>query len=345
MVRLLADVAIPYLDEMVSSWAKVTRFGDGRPTYDQLLSADALLVRSVTPVSANLLKASPIRFVGSVTAGVDHIDCAYLAQAGIAFAHSPGANANAVAEYVASIWAVMQARGQLHAGDQVAVIGVGQVGRRVVALGEQLGLQMLSYDPPRAEREAGFDTISWERCRQVQHICVCCPLTCDCSWPTRRLLAEDTLSGSACRWLINVGRGGVLDEAWFLAQDEIGLYADVWQDEPDINLAVVRQAALATPHIAGYSRAAKRALTQQAVTAMHGFFTQQMPLVAASTARRIALPEVWTSQPYKHILSHFDPRGPDKVFRASITPVQQAVVATVFRQCRLGVSLRDSWPE
>jgi erythronate-4-phosphate dehydrogenase len=60
-----------------------------------LKDADALLVRSITRVDADLLEASSIKFVGTVTSGVDHIDNTYLANKGIAFADARGSNANA----------------------------------------------------------------------------------------------------------------------------------------------------------------------------------------------------------------------------------------------------------
>src|SRR5690606_11090302 len=61
---------------------------------------DVLLVRSVTHVNEALLAGSPVRFVGTATAGLEHVDTDHLQQRGIAFASAPGANANPVAEYV-----------------------------------------------------------------------------------------------------------------------------------------------------------------------------------------------------------------------------------------------------
>ena len=59
-----------------------------------------LLVRSVTRVDAALLDGTPVRFVGTATAGTDHVDERLLRARGIAFAAAPGCNARAVGEYV-----------------------------------------------------------------------------------------------------------------------------------------------------------------------------------------------------------------------------------------------------
>lgn len=60
------------------------------------------MVRSVTKVNESLLAGKPIKFVGTATAGTDHVDEAWLKQAGIGFSAAPGCNAIAVVEYVFS---------------------------------------------------------------------------------------------------------------------------------------------------------------------------------------------------------------------------------------------------
>jgi erythronate-4-phosphate dehydrogenase len=64
--------------------------------------ADGLLVRSVTQVDEALLKGSAVRFVGTATAGIDHLDVVALARLGVQWASAPGSNAIAVVEYVLS---------------------------------------------------------------------------------------------------------------------------------------------------------------------------------------------------------------------------------------------------
>ena len=65
-----------------------------------LKDANALLTRTVTRVDANLLQDSAITFVGTASAGTDHIDTQYLSKRGIQLANAAGCNAAAVADYV-----------------------------------------------------------------------------------------------------------------------------------------------------------------------------------------------------------------------------------------------------
>src|SRR5690554_389432 len=98
-LRIVADENMPGL-EVFAELGQVSRLPGRQISRQQLAAADVLLVRSVTQVNASLLAETPVRFVGSATIGTDHIDLPWLAQNGIHFAHAPGCNAMAVAEYV-----------------------------------------------------------------------------------------------------------------------------------------------------------------------------------------------------------------------------------------------------
>lgn len=99
-MKILVDENMPYAEALFQ------RLGDvqavlGRPIpLDALAGADALMVRSVTKVNEALLQGTSIRFVGTATAGTDHVDDNWLQQQGIGFSAAPGCNAIAVVEYV-----------------------------------------------------------------------------------------------------------------------------------------------------------------------------------------------------------------------------------------------------
>ena len=115
-MHIIADANMPGL-EPFEAFATVERV-DGRTlTREQLGEAEILLVRSVTRVDATLLAGSRVRFVGSATIGTDHVDLAYLAQAGIPFAHAPGCNARAVAECAAIRATAVRGPGAMPAGN------------------------------------------------------------------------------------------------------------------------------------------------------------------------------------------------------------------------------------
>ena len=70
------------------------------PPISTIKACDILLVRSTTIVNKALLNGSNIKFVGSATAGINHLDINYLDTKNIAWSHSPGCNAFSVIHYV-----------------------------------------------------------------------------------------------------------------------------------------------------------------------------------------------------------------------------------------------------
>ena len=90
------------------------------------------MVRSVTRVNEALLAGKAIKFVGTATAGTDHVDQAWLQQAGIGFSAAPGCNAIAVVEYVFSSLLMLAERDGFALRDRtVGIVGVGNVGGRL----------------------------------------------------------------------------------------------------------------------------------------------------------------------------------------------------------------------
>ena len=152
-MKILVDENMPYARDLFSRLGEVTAV-PGRPIpVAQLADADALMVRSVTKVNESLLAGKPIKFVGTATAGTDHVDEAWLKQAGIGFSAAPGCNAIAVVEYVFSSLLVLAERDGFSLYDRtVGIVGVGNVGRRLQARLEALGIKTLLCDPPRADR-------------------------------------------------------------------------------------------------------------------------------------------------------------------------------------------------
>ena len=79
-MKILVDENMPYARDLFSRLGEVTAV-PGRPIpVAQLADADALMVRSVTKVNESLLAGKPIKFVGTATAGTDHVDEAWLKQ-------------------------------------------------------------------------------------------------------------------------------------------------------------------------------------------------------------------------------------------------------------------------
>ena len=99
-LSIIVDEQIAYADKVFSKFGNILLV-DGRTIdKEKVKNADILLVRSVTKVAESLLENTKIKFVGSATSGIDHIDTDYLEESNISFSYAPGSNANSVAEYV-----------------------------------------------------------------------------------------------------------------------------------------------------------------------------------------------------------------------------------------------------
>lgn len=262
-IKIIADRNIPQVDKAFAHIGEV-QLVDGRQLKaEQLAKAEILLVRSVTPVNQQLLQHSAVRFVGSATIGTDHVDLAYLQQNGIKFKNAPGCNAISAAEYVvAAVLHFSHVRQIPTAGLRVGIVGYGNVGSRVATRLAALGCEMLVYDPPRQQQYRDRDYVDWEQIQTADIVTAHVPLTKTGDYPTYQMFNHTFFSGLKDDTLfINTSRGAAVDEAALkkvLAQGKhLHLILDVWQGEPNIDLDLMRQTVIATPHIAGYSAEGK----------------------------------------------------------------------------------------
>jgi len=267
-LKIVADENIPFAREACSTLGEVTLVAGREVTRDTLRDAEVFFCRSVTKVDRELLEGTPVRFVGTATIGTDHVDLAYLREAGIGFASAPGSNANSVAEYVVAALLVLARRGGFELESRtLGVVGVGNVGSRVVAKAEALGMRVLENDPPLARETGEARFLPLEALCKADFLTLHVPLTREGEGATWHL-ADAALLGSLrpAAFVLNTSRGAVVDEAALkaaLAERRIaGAVLDVWEGEPTIDLGLLRLAAIGTPHIAGYSFDGKVAATQ-----------------------------------------------------------------------------------
>lgn len=257
-MRIVADENIPLLHEFFKEFGEIVALPGRKLRPEQVRDADVLLVRSVTPVDADLLAGSRVRFVGTATIGCDHVDQAYLQQQGIRFANAPGCNATSVVEYVLSVLAVMNEQlGRRWGESRVGIIGLGNVGSRLKRTLQALGYEVLACDPPL--REQGVkDLVDLETVLSCPTISIHTPLTRGGDHPTYHLLNRETLARiNSNQLLINTARGPVIEEASLLEklrQDPAWpVVLDVWESEPRVNPELLQRVRLGSAHIAGYS--------------------------------------------------------------------------------------------
>ena len=261
-MRIFADENMPLVQQFFADIGDVSLFTGRNVSAAQLQQADILLVRSVTEVNAELLSAnSRLRFVGTATIGMDHIDQVYLNSRKIPFASAPGCNAQSVVEYVLSSLWLLAEKYQWQLSDKVVgIVGVGNIGSRLATALQALNVPLLLCDPLRAEAEADFNHTDFSAlCAQADIVSFHTPLQRDGRWPTQHLLNADTLNRLKpdCA-IINAARGGIIDNQALLQQLQNAavrrpVVLDVWEHEPDILSALLPYVDIATAHIAGHS--------------------------------------------------------------------------------------------
>ena len=258
-MKIVADENMPFAKEAFSTLGEVILLPGRAMTREAVQDASVLAVRSVTKVDAELLEGSSVRFVGTATIGVDHVDADYLESRSIGFASAPGSNAVSVAEYVmAALLTLSDRRGENLEGKTLGVVGCGNVGSRVCRRAEALGMRVLRNDPPLQRLSGDGGYLPLEALFESDFITLHVPLTREGRDATYHLADAGFLAKMRPdAALLNTSRGAVADGTALkdaLSEGRLrDAVLDVWEGEPDIDFGLLGQAALGTPHIAGYS--------------------------------------------------------------------------------------------
>jgi erythronate-4-phosphate dehydrogenase len=270
-MRILCDGNLALTPALRGAASSLTTKPGREIVHTDLINVDALLVRSVTVVDASLLRNTAVKFVGTATAGIDHINCHDLENLGIAFASAPGANANAVAEWVLGALAYSGGLRALLEGGVLGIVGFGHVGKRLNELANRLGIRTLIYDPWIVLDERVSATNDLGQILNCTAVSLHAALHDQRPWPSRDLLFETALPNDANRrWMVNAGRGALLSLQTCNRLKQAGwhLCLDTWPEEPVISQTLLSSVNTATPHIAGYTQAAKTKATDSLVTSM-----------------------------------------------------------------------------
>jgi len=257
-MNLIIDENIAYAREAFSHFGKVNLV-DGRTLSNKdVKNADALIIRSITRVDEELLNKSKVRFVGTATIGTDHIDLDYLQSKNISFAGAKGSNADSVAEYVfAALLKVVSNKNISLIEKTIGVVGIGNIGSRVVRLAESLGMKVLKNDPPLERKSVGKNYVSLKEILNTDIITLHVPLSFEGYDKTYHLLNEYNLRKiKKDAIIINTSRGAVIDNTSLLNESirkDFNLILDVWEDEPLVNINLLAKTKIASAHIAGYS--------------------------------------------------------------------------------------------
>src|SRR5690242_8929221 len=279
--RPLVLVADPLAEEglalLRASCTVVTRGSAPIDTLtDALATAEALVVRSETRVTDELLARAPrLRVIGRAGAGVDTIDVQAATARGIVVVNAPGGNAVAAAEHTLALmfslarhvpladrlmkdgqWKRSQLVGTELTGKTLGLVGLGRVGSEVARRALGLEMRVLVYDPYVPDEHirtlgcepSGLDPLL-ERANYVSlHV----PLT-DATRGVIDAARLAKMQPGAC--LVNCARGELVDQEALLAALDAGTIGaaaiDVYPEEPvsPDNPLPRHPKVIATPHL------------------------------------------------------------------------------------------------
>ena len=265
-MKFLCDIALPNSVEVFSQYGEVALKNGRQINADDLVDVDVLIIRSITKVNEDLLsKANKLKFVGTATAGMDHMDTALLDKKGIAYSNAQGSNCESVGDYILSVLLVLAEKYNLSfEGKSIGIVGCGFVGSQVYNKAKALGLTIVKNDPPRFKAGDKTCNATLDEALACDIVTLHVPLIKDGEYKTLHLIDEQKLLKLKPNAIfINASRGNVVDNealSEFLEKrPDVKVWLDVFEGEPQINCKkLLSQVDGATAHIAGYSYESKR---------------------------------------------------------------------------------------
>ena len=246
--------------------------------------AHALLVRSSTRVTENLLGQAPLlRVVGRAGIGVDNIDVSAATRHGIAVINAPGANMVSTAEHAFALllalvrkipWAQESLRsgewerkrfaGTELRGKVMGLIGLGRIGAHVSGIARAFGMKVMAYDPFLSAQQAERLRVRLTQLNDLLARSDVVSLHAPLNDETRHLLNRERFAlMKPTAVLINAARGGLIDDQALVDAVENGRLAgaalDVYDPEPLVADSPLRSSdrIILTPHLAASTQEAQ----------------------------------------------------------------------------------------
>lgn len=311
---LLSDSIAAAGEEVLSRAAEVVRAPDSDPATLKrcAVDVDGIITRSKLP--DDIFEAgSKLKGVVIHGTGTDLVPLASATEHGVAVANLPGINAQSVAEYCAMAMLMLARRINLIvdslknrswdearplgseareiAGMTLGIVGVGQIGTRLARIAHHglnmrvLGHQRRIEELPAEARPASLDDLL----RESDFVVLACPLTPQ----TRYLMNPRTLAlMKPSAWLINIGRGAVVQEEALISslkQKQIaGAMLDVYEHYrlPPGHPLFSFDNVILTPHLAAVT---KESRGRASVAAAH----EMLRILAGERPHNLVNPEAW----------------------------------------------------
>ncbi len=310
---------------------------------DAIELADALVIRSSTKVTADVLNAGTrLKVIGRAGIGLDNVDVATATTRGVMVVNAPESNILSAAEHTIALL-LAQARNipQAHSalklgkwerskwegvelqGKTLGVVGLGRVGGLVVPRAQAFGLRVLAYDPYIPEeraRQLNVEQVSLdELMQQADFLCVHLPKTPE----TIGLIGEKQLAMAKPNLrVVNTARGGIIDEAALAKAVEKGQIAgaalDVFSEEPITASPLFElDSVVVTPHLGASTVEAQDkagiTIAEQVVLALNNDFVPFATNVPAREANEAVRPYINLAEQLGRILGCLVEGVPTKI--------------------------------
>lgn len=272
-----ADQDSAPLDLLRSKFEEVRLNPHGRALTEEetikFLEGCAGVLAGTEPYTEALFAARlELKVISRCGAGMDNVDLKAAENRGIEVFNTPDGPSPAVAELTLALafdlarqvslhdrnlraGAWKKRMGRLLAGQKIAVIGYGRIGKRVAALFKAVGCEVAVHDPYADSGDLPNrpldDLLSW-----------CDGLTLHCPGIKGGALLDKTKLAlmKPGAWLINAARGGLVDEAALaeaLEKRLSGAALDVFGQEPYQGPLTKLDNVTLTPHVGSYAREAR----------------------------------------------------------------------------------------
>ncbi len=244
---------------------------------------DALVIRSATKVTADLLVAAPrLKVVGRAGIGLDNVDIPEATRHGVVVMNTPTGNVITTAEHAIAMmlaltrniptgtaslregrWEKKKLQGREIFNKVLGVIGFGKIGAIVADRARGLRMNVVIYDPfvtPEQIQKAGFESVDLDSLyARADYISVHVPKLKNTVGMVDKAAFDKMKSGVM---VINCARGGIVNENDLLNAIESGKVAgaalDVFETEPPGQSPLVNHdRVICTPHLGASTREAQ----------------------------------------------------------------------------------------
>src|SRR2546429_1972542 len=199
----------------------------------EIADADALIVRSATKVTAELLdQAKKLRAVGRAGVGVDNIDLEAATRRGVLVMSTPGGSSVSVAEHTFALllalvrqlpkfdagmregrWEKSSSGAEVR-GKTLGLIGLGRIGSEVASRAEAFDMRVVAFDPFISEAAARELSVELVPLDQLLAECDFISLHTAVSAQTREMInAESIAKMKKGVRIVNAARGELINEA------------------------------------------------------------------------------------------------------------------------------------